>query len=139
MSTNPDEASGRESVKRIYGFISYIGVPEIRSAPLTVSTVPLSLSYVMLSSFTQESPRLLGLNGARLANTPTLLLPPRRGGLTVSECFSLMFSLKPQISQMCEKPSRATNASGDEYSFSKYILDFMSAMPLWRGTANFPE
>ena len=38
-----------------------------------------------LSSLTQESPTGLGRKGERVAKTPTLLLPPKRGGLTVGD------------------------------------------------------
>lgn len=64
------------------------GVPSIRSAPRTMSTGPTSGRCSMASSFTLESPRGFGRKGERVANTPTRVLPPRRGGRTVGDQLS---------------------------------------------------
>ena len=55
-----------------------------RSAPATTSTGPGS----MRSRRTLERPTGLGRKGLRVAKTPTLLLPPSRGGRTVELHFS---------------------------------------------------
>ena len=82
-SVNPDLASGWESLYLTYGFISYIGVPSIRSAPHTVRYGASGPSVHIPVSFTDDSPSPFGRNGERDAKTPTALFPPRRGGLTV--------------------------------------------------------
>ena len=82
--------------------ISYIGVPSIRSAPDTISTVPRFCRFSILSSFTEESPIGFGLYGERVANTPMRLFPPRRGGFTIGDQRSAFTSLKPHMSHICE-------------------------------------
>ena len=104
-SVNPAFASGTESEYGIYGFMSYMGVPSIRSTPDTYMS-----GKSIFSSFTTDNPILFGRNGERVANTPIRLFPPSLGGRTVGDQSPLSSSLcdseKSHRSHMCEKPSR---------------------------------
>ena len=62
-----------------------MGVPSIRSAPDTRSTVPSPGAASSTSSRTQLRPMGLGRKGDRVANTPIRALPPSRGGRTVGD------------------------------------------------------
>ena len=88
-----------------------MGVPSMRSAPLTTS----SRSLTEISS-TQESPSGLGLKGERVAQTPMAVFPPRRGGRTVGchSPFAGLLALKPQMSHSLSKPSIPRRASRTE-------------------------
>ena len=87
--------------------------------------------------FTEESPMALGRNGERVANTPTLVLPPSRGGRTVADQLLRTASENCQMIHKWEKPSSPRNASGWANSFSNSILaSIASTMPLCLGTPN---
>ena len=117
--------------------MSRMGVPSIRSAPRTRSTVPSWAVGSTASSATQERPMGLGRKGERVANTPILALPPSRGGRTVGDQPCRRDWSKAQISQMWEKPSRPRRASGLRNSGSKTtVAERASTRPLCRGTPN---
>ena len=59
--------------------MSYMGVPSIRSAPIT----SISLSVICLIR-TEDKPSPLGRKGDLVAKTPKRLFPPNRGGRTVN-------------------------------------------------------
>ena len=116
-----------------------MGVPSIRSAPLTSRTGPSGVLGEILMRRTEDNPIWLGRKGLRVAHTPMRLLPPSRGGRTVGlhPSPSLWASLKSQSSQMCENPSNPRKASALRYSGSKMIRPVNSlTRPLWRGTPN---
>ena len=65
--------------------MSKMGVPSIKSAPVTRSTVPKPSTRSTAASFTQDSPMGFGRKGDRVANTPSRMFPPKRGGRTVGD------------------------------------------------------
>ena len=114
-----------------------MGVPSIRSAPRTMSTGPTSGRCSMVSSITLESPNGFGRKGDRVANTPTRVLPPRRGGRTVGDQLSRTAPENCHTSQMWLKSSNPRRASGLRYSGVKMISPRSSSTsPLWRGMPN---
>ena len=118
--------------------MSYIGVPFIRSAPETVITSPKPSRCSIRTNFTQESARLFGRYGERVAKTPTRSLPPSLGGRTVGDQSLLRASEKLQISQICEKSLIPLKASETRYSGVKTISERSEfANPLCLGTPNF--
>ena len=139
-SVNPPFASGWLSAKGIYGLISKTGVPSIISAPVTTRTgIPFSPVSTAFKR-TTESPSEFGRNEDLVANTPTLVFPPSRGGRTVGDHFfgSLTFSENSQISQRWENSSIPRTASGLENSGSNTIRDSSSPVrPLCLGIPNF--
>ena len=122
----------------MYGFMSYIGVPSMRSAPATRRTVPSPSRFSMPSSFTQLSPSAFGRKGERVANTPSRVFPPRRGGRTVGDQSSRTFSENCHISHRWLKSSIPRSASSLRYSGSKTIrLSSSLTIPACRGMPNF--
>lgn len=112
----------------------------------------------MRSSFTQVSPMGLGRKGLRVANTPLRLVPPRRGGLTVGNHFSVvprLFSVctsltisaavppgvpfsNSQMSHRYVKPSIPSTAEFRANSGSKMMVPRKcGARKLFRGMPNF--
>ena len=97
-----------------------------------------SLVSSISSSLTQERPMGFGLKGERVAKTPILLFPPRRGGRTVGFHLSLSTSEKSHKSHRCEKPSIPFSTDGSLYSSVKIIRAFNSfTRPLCLGIPNF--
>ena len=118
--------------------MSTMGVPSIRSAPLTTMMGPNSLSSRISSILTQDMASGLGRKLERVAKTPRRALPPRRGGRTVGFQLSRMFSEKIHSSQRWLNPSSPRNASAFLNSFSKTMTDFSSfRIPLCLGIPNF--
>ena len=74
--------------------MSTIGVPSMRSAPLTVMEGAPSPVKLIFSILTQLMAKGFGLKLLRVANTPSRVLPPRRGGRTVGFQVSRTFSEK---------------------------------------------
>ena len=73
----------------------------------------------------------------RVAKTPILRFPPRRGGRTVGDQPSRLAWENSHSSQMCENSSSPRTASGLRKSGSKTTLAFSaSTSPLWRGIPN---
>ena len=62
-------------------------------------TGPQGVSHSILDILTDDSPILLGRKGERVAKTPILLFPPRRGGRTV-EVLTVLFLENCQRIQM---------------------------------------
>ena len=115
-----------------------MGVPSIRSAPRTSSTGPCCGRYSMPSSRTLDKPRGLGRKGDRVANTPTRVLPPSRGGRTVGDQLSRTTPENCHTSQMWLNCSSPRTASGVRYSGVKMISPRrLSTSPLCRGMPNF--
>ena len=113
-----------------------MGVPSIRSAPVTCSTAPRVVCCSMAVSRTDDSPRAFGRKGLRVAKTPMRRFPPSRGGRTVGDQPCLTASLNCQMSQMYSKSSSPLTASGTRYSGSKTMRAGVSTMPAWRGMPN---
>ena len=79
----------------------------------------------------------MGRKGERVAKTPMRVLPPRRGGRTVGDQSSRMFSENPQMSQMWVNPSKPRSASACLNSGSKTIFACrLSTNPLCLGMPN---
>ena len=116
--------------------MSRIGVPSIRSAQDTSSTSPSFGSRSTPSSRTDESPIGFGRKGERVANTPSRVLPPSRGGRTVGD--QPFDSEKFQISHRWVNCSMPRSAFSSRYYGSNTMRDFNSCTsPLWRGMPNF--
>ena len=76
-----------------------MGVPSMRSAPVTIrygASFPWSTTSF---SATTDSPTGFGRNGERVANTPMRWFPPSLGGRTVGDQFSRTACENCQISQ----------------------------------------
>ena len=101
-------------------------------------TGPKSFVISTPSSFTQESPRLLGRKGDRVAKTPMRVLPPSRGGRTVGDQPDRTASENCQMTHRWEKPSMPRRASALRYSGSKTMAE-RSSCTRWgcRGIPNF--
>ena len=108
----------------------------MRSAPLTVMTGPSFLSMSMLMILADDSPSSFGRKGERDAKTPILLLPPSRGGRTVSPHWPSLPE-NPQIIHRYSNPSSPRTASSLANSGVKTIFPSnSSSIPLWRGIPN---
>lgn len=103
-----------------------MSVPSIRSAPFTYITGPKTASCSILSRRTQESPRLLGRKGERVAKTPRRVLPPKRGGRTVRDS-SLYLRILSSITSFIKKLPNQPNIikvlkSSDSLSLAEWRL-----------------
>lgn len=118
--------------------MSTIGVPSMRSAPLTTISGPSGVSRLMLSIFTHESATGFGRKLERVAKTPRRLFPPSLGGRTVGLHVLRMFSEKIHMIHKWLKPSRPRSASALRNSGSKRIVEHkFCTSPLCRGMPNF--
>ena len=104
----------------MFGFLRVFDCASVMFFGNSTTQSPFLISKI----FTLERPMGFGLKGERVANTPTLLLPPRRGGRTVGDQSVLSTLLKPQMSHKCEKFSSPRRASLFLYFSSKTILPY---------------